>query len=219
MKETIENTVHWANKNARGITQGRNHNCVSVAFATELRQRGYDVVAKENIGHYNISDVMKVFGKPERFKGVEVKESEKTLLSNGNGARGIIMGQYHDKSHGAHFFNWEIKNGAVHFFDGQQGRVYGNMNDFNFFGSPEDSLYDVTKTMFFRTDNKSFNTNALMNYIEPNDYKHFTFSDKTMLKWLEKGIPKSAITIEDLGNGDYREVVRRGYMYVQGYIK
>lgn len=211
-KESIQDTTYWANKNARGLTFGRNHNCVSCSFASELRRRGFDVSAKEQTSNYNLSDVMKVYGKPERFRGETAKELEKSLLEQGEGSRGIIMGNYYDKVFGSHFFNYEVKDGKISFFDGQrnENNVFSDI-----FPDKEDlDGYNTAKTMFIRTDNKEPNIDALLNYVESNDGGHYNFTDKLVDKWIETGkFPKSAIS-KTLDNG--HGALKRSYMYVKG---
>lgn len=210
--EELKDTVYWVNKNGRGYTFGRNHNCVSCAFATELRRRGFDVCSKEQTTNYKLTDVMKVFGKPDRFRGEKASELKQELLAQGNGTRGIIMGNYIDAEMGSHFFNYIIDNGKVLFLDGQANSI----TEFDkMFLDNEKDIWNIGKTMFMRVDNKEPNIESLLNYVEPNDGGHFTFTDELEKKW-EYGakIPISALA-KTKDNGKYW-AVKRSYGYVKG---
>lgn len=203
--EKVEDTIYWANKNSRGWVEGRDHNCISCAFATEMRRRGYDVCSKEQNGTYNVGDVMKVFGKPKKFKGETISDLADQLESQGVGTRGIFMATYRDKSEGSHFFNYEIgTDGKVRFFDGQQ--QFKDYSILDMWGeNPDNAPTDFKKSMFFSVSDKEPNVDALMNYIEPNDDKRYDFADYMIEVWRKEGAPETARTESGL--------IKKGYNY------
>lgn len=106
------------------LLRGREVNCTSCSMAYELRRRGYDVVAgRTSYGRTN-------FEMERFFQGAEFNRlfnypgdvSMHSLLSQGEGARGIINGWY--PFGGGHSIAYEVHGGKVHFVDGQIGRQY-----------------------------------------------------------------------------------------------
>ena len=127
-REDIEGeTMFWANQNAYGIYDGRHHNCISVALAADLRQKGYDVIGKEMIGDdkYDWANVMQVYGRDSfaRPKLVTQADWEKYFKSKGEGSTGILGAWYKDKDLGAHFVNWRVEDGEIKIFDAQQNEL------------------------------------------------------------------------------------------------
>lgn len=154
---------------------GRQVNCTSCSMAYEMRRRGYDVVAgktrkgrsDESVEAFfqdakfqkayqnlsiddikNLSDLPKLFNAPKPSKK-QIDETVGTLLSQGEGARGIIHGQYF--CGGGHSIAWEVHNGTVHFVDGQIGRQYKNA---------EEAIGLMTNVNYLRTDNLALSNRA-----------------------------------------------------------
>lgn len=139
--ETIEADIKKVNP------KKNDSNCVACSAVCELRARGYDVVAKphEAFSGFSLRDMKHLY---KNFKVEHVHESDssdayeslsKRLLEFGDGARGCIGGTYKDevieycisknpndknlwKGIG-HAFSWEVLNGKVLLYDGQDGTI------------------------------------------------------------------------------------------------
>lgn len=214
-QEDWDDTIFWSNKNSFGKYQDRHHNCLSNAFAVEMRRRGYDCISREmkDDEHYNPMAAMKVFGKLERYRGTDIDGLEKQLMEYGPGARGIIMVSYTDKEAGKHLLNWEYDEdfGGIVFPDGQQGLFM----DIDVAKSDEDDepLFDITQTLFVRTDNKEPNYEELSNYIEPNLGSFYEIEDRDAAEDLVFEAPASKFVKSKIGGG---AVLKKNYKYMKG---
>ena len=150
--------------------RGRQVNCTSCSMAYEMRRRGYDVVAgttKEgrtnetveaffqgakfkplynnrpeiNWDNPTSEDIYNLLHSPKPSKE-DIDNTVNVLLSQGEGARGIIHGGYY--CGGAHSIAWEVHNGTVHFVDGQIGRQYKDASE---------AIGLMTCVDYLRTDN------------------------------------------------------------------
>lgn len=141
------------------LLSGRQSNCTSCSMAYEMRRRGYDVVAdKTKNGRMN-EDVEKFFQSGAKFKNGysgfynpsldKMIAFEQTLKSQGEGARGMIHGQF--VHGGGHSIAYEVHNGKVHFVDGQIGRQYKNM---------EEAIGNMRAVDYLRTDNLALANSA-----------------------------------------------------------
>lgn len=210
--EDISNTIKVVNRNAKGLVEGRDKNCLSCAFATELRQRGYDVTAKEMArgSGYNAGHAMQVFGRLDRARFDTVGDFKAELLKGGEGSRGILMGYYTDASEGAHFTNYMIKNNKVVIFDGQ-GDITVSFDKL-FGDNIETSVFNFKKTMFKRTDDLAFDAEKIIQYVEKNDGGYYNISDALASKWRANGAPTSVQSKFD------PDIVKKGYRYVKGTL-
>lgn len=162
---------------------GRKVNCTSCSMAYEMRRRGYDVVAgKRLLGGRTNEEVEKFFqnGKFERLVDTAtatsnnsvfnigqslpldnnarlLKQAEQALLSQGEGARGMLHGHYYGG--GGHSIAYEVHNGRVHFVDGQIGRQYKDASE---------AIGLMTDIDFMRTDNLAL-TNSAAEAVMNND--------------------------------------------------
>jgi hypothetical protein len=118
-------------------------NCPFCVTAYELRRRGFDVRAgKTEKGRFD-EDIEKFYKEKKKFKYAELPGKDKehaptakdisktmddTLLHNsGDGTRGTVKVIW--KYGGAHVFNYDIKDGKVHYYDGQNGKEYNIQRD------------------------------------------------------------------------------------------
>jgi len=130
-----------------GQQAGKVNNCMYCSATMEMRQRGYDVIARSKAkGTYTSAF-------KEWFDGVDIvkpnvqrnpKESRKNYTQRvynqvcndiekfGNGARGFVTVAY-EKVNSGHAMYWKVDNGRVSFYDGQNGstkndRIFGLSN-------------------------------------------------------------------------------------------
>jgi len=105
-------------------------NCTNCAVAYELRQRGFDVEALPGLG-------MATQDLADMFDGANVRSAallsttdvasemipkvEKDILAWGEGARGVVRGEWASSGDG-HIFSFEVREGAIRYDDGQNGR-------------------------------------------------------------------------------------------------
>lgn len=171
--ESLSDIIKNVNPNL-GNNDYRN-NCSACGIASFLRSKGYDVTAKSTGGKQQIlGGVIE-----ECFKGAKVmdgsavkfgrsRQDAAEMLANkfGNNASGVVSVQWKKEltrngQGGGHIFNWEIKDGVVKFFDGQNNRddsvvssLYWRMMN------PNDSL------TIARLDNAEINFDAIKKYVE-----------------------------------------------------
>lgn len=85
------------------------------------------------------------------------------MLANkfGNNASGVVSVQWKKSSplKGGHIFNWEIKDGVVKFFDGQNNRDDSKVSGYWNFINANDSL------TIARLDNAEINFDAIKKYV------------------------------------------------------
>lgn len=119
-------------------------NCVSCSVATYLRSLGYDVVSKVRDssllnGTFSIGEVVSVFPDfdwspiktTSTRPSIAAEEIKRKLLSHGEGAAGIIGGEFSEQykalkrldhpdwNLGGHMFSWRVLNGQLLVMDGQ----------------------------------------------------------------------------------------------------
>lgn len=125
-----------------GEQAGRVNNCSNCALAMEMRQRGYDVIARSSGRGHTLAEINDCFKKVDYAgivhyidrEGRDDGESRKhylnrmyrimnTEMGKLEGKRGIFSLDYEDfdggTSFAGHVFNFEVKNGKVKFYDGQ----------------------------------------------------------------------------------------------------
>lgn len=79
----------------------------------------------------------------------------------GQNASGVVGVQWRNRGGRGHAFNWEIKDGIVLFFDGQQGNGDAYVSDIYF------RLIDTTGSLFLaRLDNAKPNFETLKKYVQ-----------------------------------------------------
>lgn len=99
------------------------NNCSNCTTSWELRRRGYDVLAQSRREGRRLIDQMKDWGVPmeETLAGkMTALQADKAIAKLGEGARGCITVQW--KEGGGHIFNWEVRDGKVHWIDAQTHR-------------------------------------------------------------------------------------------------
>lgn len=144
------------------LLRGRQVNCTSCSMAYEMRRRGYDVIAgttREGRTNLQVKSFFKngefetLMDNPWGFKRPVSSETlsdvTKTLLAQGEGARGIINGQY--VMGGGHSIAYEVHNGRVHFVDGQIGRQYKDVSE---------ALGQMYVARYMRTDTLALSNRA-----------------------------------------------------------
>ncbi|WP_415928612.1 toxin glutamine deamidase domain-containing protein [[Ruminococcus] lactaris] len=146
------------------------NNCTFCSVASYLRTKGYDVIAKDTGGKQQM-----LGGVVENcFKGAKVidgsavkfgkspKDASEMLVNKfGNNASGVVSVQWKKSSplKGGHIFNWEIKDGVVKFFDGQNNRDDSKVSGYWNFINANDSL------TIARLDNAEINFDAIKKYV------------------------------------------------------
>lgn len=146
------------NKRSNIFNQGRVNNCPYCTMALEMRQRGYDVMARRSTIGLTDDDIITYF-KGMKFSKIGPEyyndESRKKnvlrtynricdiLESYGEGSRGCISFTY-EKAKSGHILNWKVENGNVNFYDSQSRKV----ND-----TKTISLADPSTMEFARLDN------------------------------------------------------------------
>ena len=116
-----------------GNQKGKVNNCLYCAATMEMRQRGYDVVARSK----GYGDTANLYSK--WFEGAKIEQVPttrnpgesrkqyanraydnlcKTLEKQGDGARGYV-GVHFEKTASGHAMYYKVENGAVTFYDGQ----------------------------------------------------------------------------------------------------
>lgn len=142
-----------------GQQKGRINNCLNCTAAMEMRARGYDVIARSS-GSGDLSTIWKDMFEKSKIENPRIErekgESRRQYVTrafdnfcnqiekNGNGSRGSAMFMYEKMNGSGHSIFWEVKNGTVEFYDGQNKRI----NNTNLF-----SLSDPNSYMFVRLDN------------------------------------------------------------------
>lgn len=144
------------------------NNCTFCSIASYLRTKGYDVTARDTGGKQQMlggvvescfKGAKVIDGSAVKF-GKSPKDASEMLVNKfGKNASGVVSVQL--KTGGGHAFNWEIKDGVVKFFDGQNNRddsvvssLYWRMMN------PNDSL------TIARLDNAEINFDAIKKYVE-----------------------------------------------------
>lgn len=143
----------------KGISnKGKVNNCVCCTVAMEMRQRGYDVVARSRGSGLSAQEYHNMFDNL-KFNAITApslgKESRKDKVNRsynalcnliereGDGARGCMLLQY-EKGQMGHSFYWKVENGEVKFMDPQSN----SMNLDKVF-----SLADPNSYLYARLDN------------------------------------------------------------------
>jgi len=118
------------NPNFWTMTKGYTRNCTNCTIAYELRQRGFDVEALPGFGMstYELAGmfdgaIVKYAAtlSPTDNIGEMIRKVEDDILTWGDGARGVIRGEWAYRDEG-HIFSLEVHNGTVRYDDGQSGR-------------------------------------------------------------------------------------------------
>lgn len=173
-KETttsIKEDMKTINPNHRD-TSGRTKNCVYCSVAMEMRQRGYDVIArgaKKGMPPGEISkyfkDARTVWPNQNNPKMRELKETLRsseydkaamdnlldTIKSDGRESRGVFTFDYRDANVG-HALYYVSKDGKVSFYDAQSNEER-NINEIIRLARPDNYTY-------IRMDNKKVNENV-----------------------------------------------------------
>ena len=164
---------------------GNMTNCVACSVTYDLRAKGYDVVAKYKEGGktFSFSELALVYDEYTGMKKLDkpasnIREAYQnlhdTLLSQGEGARGVLRGEYSKeavqkmKDWGfdtdtvrGHAMSWEIFKGNVVFSDGQNGSIIDDMLKGAFAG------FDKDKIEYVRLDNMTVDPEWIMTFARP----------------------------------------------------
>lgn len=151
------------------------NNCTFCSIASYLRTKGYDVTARDTGGKQQMlggvvescfKGAKVIDGSAVKFGRSRQDAAEMLVNKFGNNASGVVSVQWKKEltrngQGGGHIFNWEIKDGVVKFFDGQNNRddsvvssLYWRMMN------PNDSL------TIARLDNAEINFDAIKKYVE-----------------------------------------------------
>lgn len=138
------------------------HNCMVCTTAYDIRRRGYDVTANKTLDGFTFYDLKKWYPKAkmktvsakneigdESYKNL-IKNAEKVLLSQGEGARGNMMVSW--PSGGGHSVVYEIENNKVVVRDCQSNKVH----DLKYYQSG-----GITSLSYIRLDNIDFDPKAI----------------------------------------------------------
>jgi len=164
----------------------RTTNCAYCSCAYELRRRGYDVEAKQDFkGGVSTEEIIyNMFegGDKQAYVGfdngnamtnsAQVSDLANYIVSTqGDGARGMIWGQYPD-GQGGHCMAYEIVGDQMVIMDGQVGEAYNASN-----GDAGSGNYFVSCN-FMRTDNLEVNTeNTMFEMEESGDVYDYVQND------------------------------------------
>lgn len=121
-KETGAQAIKNTNPNYNdGKTPGYNMNCMYCTTAWDLRQRGYDVTAESRKAGGRTQELLKYYKGAKVEHPGSLSKTNKELTSLGDGARGnlLMTGPF-----GGHSIGFEVKNGKVHYMDGQSGKEW-----------------------------------------------------------------------------------------------
>lgn len=101
-------------------------------------------------------------GSAVKFGRSRQDAAEMLVNKFGNNASGVVSVQWKKSSplKGGHIFNWEIKDGVVKFFDGQNNRDDSKVSGYWNFINANDSL------TIARLDNAEINFDAIKKYVE-----------------------------------------------------
>lgn len=131
-KTSIYEDLKTVNQKTGISNKGRVNNCVCCTAAMEMRQRGYDAIARSRGAGFSSKDYDNWFDGIE-FKNTGADHSGKNrkevvnlsynrlcnaIEQEGNGSRGCMLVQY-EKGNSGHSFYWTVENGQVHFMDPQ----------------------------------------------------------------------------------------------------
>lgn len=170
---TEKEDLSRVNPGFKNFSSNTKNNCMLCTTAYELRRRGYDVTAnKTSIGYEN-NDVRSWFPNAKVIDGPTIvnanfaadafgfktkerkqynQECVKTLVDQGDGARGNLMVVWNGTGSSGHSVSYEITNGKCILRDAQANYVYKK---------PEE-LFSMTKTMTYaRLDNVDFDTRRI----------------------------------------------------------
>jgi len=166
--ETLEESLSRANP-LRGTSSGKG-NCTLCSIAGFLRTKGYDVVAGDTGGKQQIlggivEDCFKgarvIDGSARKF-GRSVEDASEMLVKKfGNNASGVCSIQWKEDAPfiGGHAFNWNVKNGKVHFMDFQGNRNHERVKQYWQWIDQNNSL------TLARLDNADFVEENLLKYL------------------------------------------------------
>lgn len=160
-----------------GQQKGRINNCLNCTAAMEMRARGYDVIARSS-GFGDISTIWKRIFKDAKIENPRIERNKEwsrkeyvtkafdnfcnEIEKNGNGSRGSAMFMYEKMNGSGHSIYWEVKNGTVNFYDGQNKKI----NNTNLF-----SLSDPNTYLFCRFDNLKLNEDYITTMVVSADRK------------------------------------------------
>lgn len=153
-----EEDLKRVNPEFKDFNTNTKSNCMLCTMTYDLRRRGFDVTAQKASVGYSYETVNEFYPKAklEHVGNTLFKDSSgnrmtrrdlhqntiDALSKQGDGARGNLMVQWN--MGGAHSMAYEVRNGQVHIFDGQNGKVTKNPNKIL------NNCYDVT---YARLDN------------------------------------------------------------------
>ncbi len=156
---------------------GREVNCTSCSMAYEMRRRGYDVIAGKTTEGRTAFEIANFFKGDVHFDALhgdyslreapthaQLSDTVGKLLSQGEGARGIIHGQY--VCGGGHCIAYEVHKGKVFFVDGQTGLIYKDADE---------ALGKMYASLFLRTDKLALDNSAAK-----------TVMNRTAVSWLRE---------------------------------
>lgn len=141
--------------------KGSRHNCTYTVLATEMRCRGYDVVAKkteygvqgEYINNLSNNNSLERFDKENSSDWRKILDSD--LKKQGPGARGMLSAQYVDWDDG-HSFMYFVDNKGVHYTNPQCSKELTQ---------EQLNMFDPDTMYVFRLDNADLNGN-INHYVE-----------------------------------------------------
>lgn len=151
------------------------NNCTFCSIASYLRTKGYDVTARDTGGKQQMlggvvescfKGAKVIDGSAVKFGRSRQDAAEMLVNKFGNNASGVVSVQWKKEltrngRGGGHIFNWEIKDGVVKFFDGQNNRDDSVVSSSYWrMMNPNDSL------TIARLDNAEINFDAIKKYVE-----------------------------------------------------
>lgn len=136
-------------------------NCPCCTVAYDLRRRGYEVIAKEDVNGCNYKRLKELYKNPD-IKYVQGDNTDtsntdaikKQMTKEPNGSSGYAFVQW--GSGGGHVFNYEIENGEPVIYDGQSGKKL----------PLSDYAERCKEWTYFRTDNIEPNYESMKEFVE-----------------------------------------------------
>jgi hypothetical protein len=180
-KNPVVNTIESIAEDVKAINpNGNRRNCVACSVTYDLRRRGLDVVANavpEGECAFNMNKISEWYKGAKRDYLISDANSVKDefekvsnhLLEYGEGARGVLTGQYTNKyvtePGEGHAIAWQVLNGKVEFVEGQGGYIYSDA--FNQFFT----RLRPNSVTFTRLDNLEVNADYIKEVTSNRQYK------------------------------------------------
>ena len=122
--DTLEDDMYNVNPGWNNKDNGSQMNCPECSIAMDLRRRGYEVTAKEDIDGENANTLQNMYKGGQMivcgadYEGQTTTEAfYETIKNEPEGSSGMMIMQWNDG--GGHVVHYEIENGEPIIYDGQ----------------------------------------------------------------------------------------------------